>query len=138
MSELIDWVKARVRCCSCEGSLQSSRYVNMVALLKEATWKYPVHGNILVYPKYPTNRAVAVLCDRCIDQRREPKYAVEWDKDRTQVEYHRVEGLKNLAPIPEEEIAKAEAELHEWSKTEEAKVMFRSAYKSLFGEEVKG
>jgi len=101
MSEMLDWVKARVRCCSCEGSLQSSRYVNMVALLKEATWKYPVHGNILVYPKYPTNRAVAVLCDRCIDQRREPKYAVEWDKDRTQVEYHRVEGLKDLAPIPE-------------------------------------
>lgn len=110
MSDILEWAKAMVHCCSCEGSLQSSRYLNMVGLLKQATWKYPVYGNILVYKKYPINRAAAILCDRCIDENRQARFAVEWNQEKTHVTYHRVEELKDLPPIPDEEIAKAEWE----------------------------
>lgn len=105
------WIKENIRCCSCEKPMKRSAYINMVTLQKEATWKYPAWGNILVAHKYPTNRATAILCDRCIDEKRTPKYAVEWDNGRTRVTYHKVEELCDLPPIPEDEIRRAEAAL---------------------------
>ena len=108
------WVKANVRCCSCGGSLQDSGYINVVCLNKLATWDYPRWGNILVMDKYPTNRASAILCDRCIRERRTAKHAIEWDSEHTYVRYHRVENLEDLPRIPDEEILRAEAEFHDF------------------------
>lgn len=112
MSE--EWIRAKVRCCACGGSLKNSRYINIITLDKLATWEYPVWGNVLVKEKYPENRASAILCDKCIRKKAKPKYAVEWDNKHTYVRYHKVEGLKDLSEITEEEILKAEAELYDF------------------------
>ena len=109
-----EWVKANVRCCSCGRSLQNSRHINVLCLNKLATWEYPRWGNILVMEKYPTNRASAILCDRCVNENREIKFAIEWDNERTCVRYHKVEGLMDLLRIPEEEVLRAEAELYDF------------------------
>jgi len=114
MLEVDRWIKANVRCCSCGGSLKRSRYINIVCLDKLATWEYPTGGNILVRDKYPEPRATAILCDRCIRLRREPKYAIEWDSEHTYIKYHKVEDLKDLPHIPEEEVLRAKAELYDF------------------------
>ena len=57
------------------------------------------------------NRAIAILCDRCIAENRKPKYAVEWDMERSRVKYHLIEDLKDLPSIPPEEVLTAEAKL---------------------------
>jgi len=88
------WIKAKIRCCSCGGSFKDSGHINVVCLNKLATWQYPSWGNILVLDKYPMNRASAILCDSCIQERRPAKYAIEWNNERTQVKYHKVEDLK--------------------------------------------
>ena len=108
-----EWIKRVVKCCACKRSLQDSRHVNVVCLNKLATWQYPRWGNVLVMDKYPTNRASAILCDRCIRKQRTAKYAIEWD-ERTYVKYHRVEDLKDLPTIPEREVLEAEARLYDF------------------------
>jgi len=108
------WIKDTVRCCACGGPLQDSRHINIVCLDKLATWKYPNWGNVLVMDKYPMKRASAILCDRCVKENREAKYAIEWDNEHTYARYHKVKNLKNLPRIPDEEILRAEAEL--WKK----------------------
>ena len=105
------WIKDNVRCCACGGSLKRSRFINMIALDKLATWKWPVWGNVLLLNKYPMNRAIAILCDKCIEKNRKPKYAVEWDMKHNSVKYHLIKNLKDLPPIPPEEALTAEAKL---------------------------
>ena len=82
-----------------------------MALDKLATWKWPVWGNVLLLNKYPMNRAIAILCDKCIEKNRKPKYAVEWDMKHNSVKYHLIKNLKDLPPIPPEEALTAEAKL---------------------------
>ena len=102
--DVSEWIKANVRCCSCGGSLESSRHINILCLNRLATWEWPRWGNILVMDKYPVNRAPAILCDRCVEENREIKFAIEWDNERTYVRYHKVEELQELPEIPEKEI----------------------------------
>jgi hypothetical protein len=64
--------------------------------------------------KYPMNRASAILCDRCIQERRIARYAIEWDNEHTYIRYHKVENLKDLPPIPEEEVLEAESKLYDF------------------------
>jgi len=55
----------------------------------------------------PEPRALAVLCDKCIEENRLPEYAVEWDVENNVISYHRVE---ELTPLPSlEEVRKKEA-----------------------------
>lgn len=68
-------------------------------------------GNVLLLNKYPMNRAIAILCDKCIEKNRKPKYAVEWDMKHNSVKYHLIKNLKDLPPIPPEEALTAEAKL---------------------------
>jgi len=117
------WIKENLHCCSCGGSLQDSEHINIICLDKLATWQYPRWGNVLVHEKYPMNRASAILCDRCIQEKQPAKYAVEWNNERTQVKYHKVEDLKDLPQIPHEEIAKAEAELYDFGIEEPSSEM---------------
>jgi len=107
MSEMEEKIRENVRCCACEGSLQNSKFINGVCLDKLATWKHPTWGNILVKDKYPEPRATAILCDDCIRKKRKAKYAVEWNKDYSQVKYHKVEDLKDLPEITEADLRDA-------------------------------
>ncbi|MBA7519357.1 hypothetical protein ES705_11435 [subsurface metagenome] len=93
-------IKKRVRCCVCNGSLVDSENVNIVELDLVASWRMPVVG-ILYMPSAP-EKAVAVLCDRCLVLRLgggelEIKCAVEWTGDLGLVKYHPVE---DLVPLP--------------------------------------
>lgn len=107
-------IRENVKCCSCGGSLESSKLINGVTLNKLATWKYPVWSNILVRDKYPEPRATAILCDSCIKKKRQPKYAAEWNNDYSGVIYHKVEKLKDLPEISEEEVREAESKLYDF------------------------
>ena len=111
MSEVEDKIRDNVKCCACGGSLKYSRFINGICLNKLATWKHPTWKNILVLEKYPEDRASAILCDRCIAEKKQPKYAVEWNEDYSEVKYHKVEALKDLPPIREEDILLGEPEL---------------------------
>lgn len=102
-----DFIREKIKCCSCGGSLKNSKYINAICLDKLATWDYPVWNNILVEDKYPEKRAVAYVCDECVENGKEPKYAVEWDEERKTVKYHPIDELKDLPPIPPEEVEEA-------------------------------
>jgi len=91
--------------------LLKSKFINSVCLDKLATWEHPIWGNILVKDKYPEPRATAILCDDCIRKKKKAKFAVEWNKDMSQVIYHRVEDLKDLPEIKEADVLEAESKL---------------------------
>lgn len=105
-------IRERVRCCACGKSLKSGKHVNVICLDRLAAWKYPCWGNILAMDKYPMNRAMAVLCDRCVSESQQSKYAVEWCNDLKIVKCHPVEGLQTLPRISEEDILEARARLY--------------------------
>lgn len=95
-------IKKRARCCVCDGSLIDSENVNFVELDLIARWRMPVVGNVFM-PGAP-EKAVAVLCDRCIvlrlnDDKLEIKCAVEWTGDIGLVKYHSVEDLVSLPAV---------------------------------------
>lgn len=108
MTEIEKKIKENIKCCACDGSLKRSRSVNGMLLNKLATWAHPTWGNVLVKDKYPEARATAILCDRCIEENRPPKYAVEWDSDYSKVIYHKVEDLEDLPEIRAEDVLAAE------------------------------
>lgn len=89
-------IRAKVKCCSCEGSLLDSRRVNMILLMKEAEWEWPCWGNVLLGV---WGFAGAVVCEKCLREKKKPKFAVEWNEDFSIVKYHPVEQLKD---VPEE------------------------------------
>jgi len=89
-----DWIRKNVRCCACGGSLEDSKHINLVALDKVASWKFPTWGNVLT--KQPLIHAVAIVCDKCIDKGVQPKFAVEWN-DNGNVKYHKIEELPNIS-----------------------------------------
>lgn len=92
-----EWIREAVKCCACESKLTRSRYINCICLDKKATWKNNTWGNVIAGI---SGYAVAIVCDECVKSKVEPKYAVEWDDDETEVRYHSVNELK---PMPEKE-----------------------------------
>jgi hypothetical protein len=97
----IDWIRKNVRCCACGRPLSETRYINYVCLDRLATWKNPTWKNILLEDMSPEPRALAVLCDKCIEENRLPEYAVEWDVESNLISYHRVEELTPLPSLEE-------------------------------------
>lgn len=91
----MEFYREHVRCCACCGSIRMSRYVNLVAMGRRATWKYPVAANVLTGRD---GEAVAVVCDGCIDSKREIRWAIETEGDR--VTYHLLKDLERLPPEP--------------------------------------
>jgi len=71
-----------------------SRHINMIQLDRKATWQFPTAGNILSSDARP--RAMSVICDRCVNGKCSPKYAVEWDQKTCEIRYHKIEDLENL------------------------------------------
>jgi len=118
MADITEKIKQNVKCCACEGPLENSKFINGICLNKLATWKMPTWGNILVKDKYPDPRATAILCDRCINENRPPKFAVEWNEDFSKVIYHKVENLKDLPEIRKEDILEAESKLYDFGVDE--------------------
>ena len=114
MLRIDEKIKKNVKCCACGNSLEDSKFINGVALNKLATWKYPVWSNILVQDKYPESRAVAILCDKCVEERKTPRFAVEWDTEHNIITYHDIKQLKDLPQIKEEDILEAESELYDF------------------------
>lgn len=86
-------IREKVKCCACGGPLGSR--VNMVCLMKEAKWKFPTWGNILLKI---WGFASAITCDKCLKEKRKIKFAVEWNHDFSVVKYHPVEGLRDVPP----------------------------------------
>jgi len=84
-------IREKVRCCACGGSLKNNYNINMVCLMKEAQWKYPAWGNILLKV---WGFAGAVVCDKCLKENKPIKFAVEWTQDLSNVKYHPVEKLR--------------------------------------------
>ena len=97
-----DIIRKRVKCCACEGSLAKGN-INGVVLHKKAAWKFPVWNNILSPNKAPG--ALAFVCDRCIEEGRQPRFAVEFSEDGAgAVTYHNVTDLEDLEETGDEEI----------------------------------
>jgi len=93
MSDLVKQIKEKIKCCSCGGSLADSETINTVCLMKEAEWSHPTWGStaLSVY-----GFATAIICDKCLKEKKKPKWAVEWDQRTLAAKYHPVEKLKNV------------------------------------------
>lgn len=111
---MIPWeaqVLERGKCCICSGTLKGS-HVNLCNLNKKATWNYPVWGNLLAKdPETWGNRATAILCDNCVDDRTgkvkgEIKLALEIRGSHGFYEfiYHKVEALEDAETITEQDL----------------------------------
>ncbi len=104
-------IRERGKCGSCEGSLAKG-HINIVNLDKYATWEFPAWGNILArdIDKRTPRRAVALLCDKCIDLMKEGKAPIKWalevyqKDDVYQLRYHDVRTLEAAEPITGEDL----------------------------------
>jgi len=102
------WIRENVKCCACGRPMKNSKNINGICLDKLATWENPVWGNILVKEKYPEKRAVAIICDDCVAKKSKIKFAVSWSNEYTNIQYHKIEELKDLPPIKEKDVLEAE------------------------------
>lgn len=79
-------------CCAGEGHTirQGGSHINVMQLRKLATWPYLTSINFLVpgSEKYPL--ATAVVCDNCLKERQEIKYAMAGIEGKDDAEYYRV------------------------------------------------
>jgi len=93
MSDYIKRIREKIKCCACSGSLADSKEINVICLMKEAEWKHPTWGNVIlgIY-----GFATAILCDKCLRKRKKPKWALEWDERTLEARYHPVKRLKDV------------------------------------------
>ena len=79
-------------CCGEDHTIRDGgSQINIIMLKKLATWPYLTGINVLVPEsmKYPL--ASAVVCDRCLDEEREIKYALAGERgDNEYTRYYRV------------------------------------------------
>ena len=67
-------------CCSCGRPVQgNSRYLNIVGLEYLVGWDYPKMGNFITGEH---NRATAIVCDECYDQKKVPLNALEFKEGK--------------------------------------------------------
>lgn len=95
----LERIKELVACCACREPMAGSEHVNMVQLARKATWESPSCGNLLTgYGPC----ALAFVCDRCLEAKREILVAVEFHGDGCgdEVIYHPVDELEKLPPEP--------------------------------------
>lgn len=81
----------------------------MVSLQKMATWNYPTWGNLLV--EGSTGRAVAIICDTCVDNTPRPKIKKAMEVTEEIIRYHDVDELEDVPPITEEMLEAGESAL---------------------------
>lgn len=93
IEEIEDWAKKNIECCACGGSMETSRFINVVETKKLATWKFPVFGHIDI-PDYEP-RALAIVCDECIKNKAKIQRCIEWEGSPYLVKYHDIEELED-------------------------------------------
>ena len=89
----IDWARKNIKCCACGGTLETSKFINVVETKKLAAWKYPVFGRVDI-PDYKP-RALAIVCDECIQKKEKIRYCIEWEGSPYQIKYHEIESLED-------------------------------------------
>lgn len=68
------------KCCACGGIIgKHGSHINGVILGRLVQWDYPTAGNIITGEK---GRAVAIVCDECLDKRAHVKYAVRFEENK--------------------------------------------------------
>jgi len=91
------------KCCACGNPMNISPCLNFVSLNKKATWKKPVWDNLLLKPVYPRiPRAIAVLCNGCIENKRHATEVIEIDGE--EIRYHKVSDLEDAFAITRDTI----------------------------------
>lgn len=104
MVEFEDMFK-RGTCCVCTKPLKDSKYMNMAAIDKKATWKAPVWTNLLIQGL--EDRAIAVVCDGCQEAMEKSgvagkiKYAIEVREEDKEIIMHDVDELEDVPPLQE-------------------------------------
>lgn len=95
MSENLEvWAKMNCKCCTCGGDLGMSESLNYCVTKKIATWKCPVFGPVNC-PWFP-GRAVAFLCDECVEKERKVLFAIEFEEGQPP-KYHALDSLESEA-----------------------------------------
>lgn len=75
--------------------METSRYINLVEIPRRPTWKFPIMGNVCV-PGY-VHRAVAIVCDECLENKKEIRRCIEWeDGSPYKIIYHEIESLEEI------------------------------------------
>ena len=81
-------------CLCCAGDdhtiREGGKHINLVMLKKLARWPYLAAMNFLVPESAKNQLATAVVCDRCMKEKAEIKYAMAGIEGDDGVEYYRV------------------------------------------------
>lgn len=88
----LEQIAEKCRCGACGGTIAGG-HINLYQLDKWAVWEHPAFGNVLTEEK---QRACAVLCESCFDDRAPPIEAIEFSGD--DVVYHPLEELEDAPP----------------------------------------
>ena len=93
------------KCCACGNPMSSSPHLNFLSLDKKATWKKPVWEILLLKPVYPrVPRAIAVLCNECIENNRKAIEVIEIEGE--EIKYHKVSDLEDAFEITQDMVLK--------------------------------
>lgn len=66
-------------CCACKETITGDdTKASAIMLQKKATWDYPKCGNVL---EGTGGRAIALVCGKCLEQNRQPEYALKLNGD---------------------------------------------------------
>jgi len=66
-------------CCACKKTITGDdTKASATMLQKKATWDYPAWGNVL---DGTGGRAIALVCGKCLEQNRQPEYALKLNGD---------------------------------------------------------
>ena len=88
-----------IECCACNERIGTNgTLINVIVLDKKAGWKYPVAGNVIT-GEY--GRAIAIICDKCVRERKLPKFAIKFNwsgktTDKCEVVRVPISDLKNV------------------------------------------
>src|SRR5438552_5703732 len=85
-------IEEKGRCGACGKPFLGDR-LNLVTLDRKATWEYPTSGNVLTGE---SGRAVAILCDGCVEDKVAIQEAMELRDDG--LVYHPLAELETLPP----------------------------------------
>lgn len=89
-----NWGKKNIECCACGGTLETSKYINVVETNKLPTWKFPVMGNVAIPGYVP--RAIAIICDGCLQNKEKIRHCIEWEGSPYKIKYHEIESLEEI------------------------------------------
>lgn len=75
---MIDYKLLEIECCACDERIgNNGAHINVIMLDKKAEWEFPTAGNIRTGER---GMAVAIICDKCVEGRKLPKFAIKFDK----------------------------------------------------------